>query len=242
MLAKIKPSQQKPPLRYCLSCGKTDNMRNRRYCSLKCRQHLRQKLTTRTGLLEALNVRHATFYFTPEMIVLDIIVRDIREVFRYRALRTNGSRPADDFGKMANSLGEAWWEETARTGKKYMASRRLLQMAEKHEGESLSLVRPRLIRTPAVRAESLRCLGISKAELGSKQLGRLIRDAYRRQAKIHHPDAGGQPTTFRNIHDAYKDLLKWADNPTFIRRRGFPDKWYYDGTAQKWTQPTPRKR
>lgn len=107
MLAKIKPSQQKPPLRYCLSCGKTDNMRNRRYCSLKCRQHLRQKLTTRTGLLEALNVRHATFYFTPEMIVLDIIVRDTREVFRYRALRTNGSRPADDFGKMANSLGEA---------------------------------------------------------------------------------------------------------------------------------------
>lgn len=48
-------------------------MRNRRYCSVGCRQHLRQKLTTRTGLLEALNVRHATFYFTSEMIVLDLL-------------------------------------------------------------------------------------------------------------------------------------------------------------------------
>jgi hypothetical protein len=240
MLAKIKPSGKKKPPRYCLSCGRTENMRNRRYCTVGCRQHLRQKLTTRTGLLEALNVRHATFYFTPEMIVLDIVVRDIRDVFRYTARRSNGSRPADDFGKMANMLGEAWWEETERTGKKYMASRRLLQMAEKLEGDGL--VRPRLVKTPSVRAESLRCLGISRAELGSKQLVKLIRDAYRREAKIHHPDAGGESRTFRSIHDAYKDLLKWADHPTFIRRRGFPDKWYYDGSAQKWTQPTPRKR
>lgn len=222
-----------------MSCGRTENMRNRRYCSVGCRQHLRQKLTTRTGLLEALNVRHATFYFTSEVIVLDIIVHDIREVFRFTALRANGSRPADDFGKMANMLGEAWWAETERTGKKYMAVRRLLQMAEKHEG--YSLVRPRLIKTPSVRAESLRCLGITRAQLGSKQLTKLIRDAYRRQAKIHHPDAGGEPTTFRGIHDAYKELLQWADHPTFTRRRGFPDKWYYDGSAQKWTQPVPRK-
>ncbi len=216
-------------------------MRNRRYCSVKCRQHLRQKLTTRSGLLEALNVRHATFYFTDDMIVMDIVVRDIRNVFRYTALRTKGARPADDFGKMANRLGEAWWAEENRTKRKYLASRKLLEMAEKHDVAE-GLVRPRLIKTASVRAESLQYLGISKAELGSSELTKLIKNAYRRQVKIHHPDAGGEAMTFRKIHDAYRDLLCWAENPTFLRRRGFADKWYYDGASQKWVQPVMTKK
>jgi len=33
--------------------------------------------------------------------------------------------------------------------------------------------------------------------------------------------------------------LFWADNPTFIHRRGFPDKWYYDSDNKKWVQPIP---
>lgn len=216
-------------------------MRNRRYCSVKCRQHLKQKLTTRTGLLEALNTRYATFYFTDELIVMDIVVHDIREVFRYTAIRTKGSRPADDFGKLANRLGEAWWAEEKRTKKKYMASRKLLEMAERHlitEG----LVRPHLIRVATVRSESLQYLGISKAELGSNELAKIVKNAYRRKVKVHHPDVGGEATTFRRIHEAYKELLRWADHPTFLRRRGFPDKWYYDSTNQKWIQPVITKK
>lgn len=202
---------------------------------------MRQKLTTRSGLLEALNARHATFYFTEDQIVMDVGVRDVREVFRYTATRTKGGRPADDFGKMANRLGEIWWAEEGRTKKKYMATRKLLEMAEKHD-VSEGLVRPRLIRVATVKPESLQCLGIGKADLGSRELVKLIKNAYRRQVKIHHPDAGGEATTFRKIHDAYKDLLRWADCPTFIRRRGFIDKWYYDGANQKWVQPVPRKK
>ena len=241
MLVKIKPSRETRKPRSCLSCGTTVNMRNRRYCSVKCRQHLKQKLTTRSGLLEALNTRHATFYFDEDQIVMDVIVRDIREVFRYTAVRTKGARPADDFGKMANRLGEAWWAEEKRTKRKYMASRKLLEMAEKHN-ISEGLVRPRLIRVASVRSESLHHLGLSKAELGSPELPKLIKNAYRRQVKIHHPDAGGNAVTFRKIHDAYRDMLRWADCPTFLRRRGFIDKWYYDGAAQKWVQPVPRKK
>ena len=241
MLPKIKSFSQKPRPRFCLSCGTTENMRNRRYCSVKCRQHLRQKLTTRNGLLEALNARHATFYFTEDEIFIDVIVRDIRDVFRYSALRTKGKRPADDFGNLANRLGEAWWAERGRTKKKYMATRRLLEMAEKRDVLE-GLVRPRLVRVATIKPESLQYLGISKAELGSHDLQQIIKSAYRRQVKIHHPDAGGEAMTFRKIHDAYKDLLRWADNPTFIRRRGFTDKWYYDGAHQKWVQPVPRKK
>jgi len=47
-------------IRRCLSCGTTDNMKRRRYCSLECRQKLRHNLNIRTGLLQALQIRYAT--------------------------------------------------------------------------------------------------------------------------------------------------------------------------------------
>jgi hypothetical protein len=83
----------------------------------------------------------------------------------------------------------------------------------------------------------LNCLEINKADLHSHELNKIIKNAYRRQVKIHHPDLGGQAATFRKIHDAYKELLRWADNPIFARRRGFPDKWYYNGENENWVQP-----
>ncbi|MDP2855410.1 MAG: J domain-containing protein [Smithellaceae bacterium] len=195
---------------------------------------------TRSGLLEAIHARFATFYFTDDLIVMDVMVHDVRDVFRFSALRTKGCRPADDFGKMANRMGEAWWEEEKRTKRKYLASRKLLELAERLtilEG----LVRPRLIRVPTVKPESLQYLGMNKAERGSRELAKLIKNAYRRQVKVHHPDAGGEASTFRKLHDAYQELLRWAENPTFTRRRGFPDKWCYDGASQKWIQPVPKK-
>lgn len=64
-----------------------------------------------------------------------------------------------------------------------------------------------------------------------------VKNAYRRQAKIHHPDLGGQASTFRKINDAYQELLRWAENPRFIKRKGFTDKWFYDGDNKKWVQP-----
>ena len=87
--------------------------------------------------------------------------------------------------------------------------------------------------------EVLNYLEIKKADLHSDDLVKIIKNAYRRQVKIHHPDLGGQAANFSKIHDAYKELLHWADNPIFIRRRGFPDKWYYSGENKKWVQPTP---
>jgi len=35
-----------------------------------------------------------------------------------------------------------------------------------------------------------------------------VKAAYRRLAKIHHPDAGGDPETFKKIHAAYRNLLQ----------------------------------
>lgn len=241
MLIKSKASADNRKQSVCLSCGTSDNIGKRRYCSIKCRQHLRQKLNTRSGLLQALNTRYATFYFTNTLIILDVVPHGIREIFRYAALRTDGIKPAEDFGKMTNMLGDAWWAEEKRTTKNYLASRRVLEMAERC-AISEGLTRPRFIRVPTIKPEKLILLDLAKADLSSRELGKIIKNAYRRQVKIHHPDMGGQASTFRKIHEAYKDLLRWADHPTFIRRRGFSDKWYYDGENKRWVQPMPVKR
>jgi hypothetical protein len=221
---------------HCLSCGTTKNIKNRRYCSIKCRQHLRQKLNMKSGLLQALNTRYATFYFSDTNIVLDIVPHGIKEVFRYESRRKAGSNPAADFTTMTNNLGEAWWAESRRTNKNYLASACVLKLATRHAISDGSQ-RPRLIRIPTVKTESLNCLEINKADLHSHELNKIIKNAYRQQVKIHHPDLGGQAASFRKIHDAYKELLRWADNPVFVRRRGFPDKWYYNGENEKWVQP-----
>jgi hypothetical protein len=216
----------------CLSCGTTENIKNRRYCSIKCRQNMRQKLNMRSGLLQTLNTRYATFYFSDTMIILDIVPHGIKEIFRYVSKRTAGNNPAADFSIMTNALGNAWWAESKRTNKNYLASQHILKLATRC-AISEGLQRPRLIRIPTIK--------IKKADLNSHDLSKIIKNAYRQQVKIHHPDAGGQASTFRKIHDAYKESLRWADNPTFIRRRGFPDKWYYDGDNKKWVQPRPTR-
>jgi hypothetical protein len=98
------------------------------------------------------------------------------------------------------------------------------------------------MRIPNIKTEVLDYLEIKKTDLHSRELSRIIKNAYRQQVKIHHPDAGGQAAAFRKIYDAYRELLRWADNPVFIRRRGFSDKWYYDGENQKWVQPIPVRK
>ena len=54
-----------------------------------------------------------------------------------------------------------------------------------------------------------------------------------------HPDHGGTASLFRRLQTAYEQLVNWADDPVFTTRRGFPDKWFYDGYTNRWTQPTP---
>jgi hypothetical protein len=67
----------------------------------------------------------------------------------------------------------------------------------------------------------------------------IIKRAYRKQALRHHPDHGGDSRSFIRIHRAYEELLTWAKSPSFVRRRGFFDKWFFDGDRNVWVQPIP---
>lgn len=234
----IKIAEQNIKQHFCLSCGTSENINNRRYCSVKCRQNLRQKLNMKSGLLQALNTRYATFYFSDIMIMLDVVPYGVKEIFRYTGKRKENSNPAADFNTLTNKLGDEWWAVSHRTNKNYIATQHVLKLASRHV-ISDGLQRPKLIKIPTVKMKCLNSLEIEKADLYSRDLNAIIKSAYRRQVKIHHPDLGGHAVIFRKIHDAYKELLRWADNPVYIHRRGFSDKWYYSGENKKWVQPTP---
>jgi hypothetical protein len=234
---KTASSKSGPQYR-CLSCGTSENMRRRKYCSVECRQRLRHNLNLRTGLLRALNTRYATFYFTETIIILDVLPYGSAELFSYIFPRTPGRKPVDDFCTMSNILGNAWWAERNRTNKRYRATSFILEKAKSKNADSAP-IKPVAVKEPAKLKKSLMFLKLNKSDLNSPGLQRKIKSAYRKQAMRHHPDLGGDAAGFRKLHDAYKQILKWSDNPVFISRRGFPDKWFYDGSAVRWVQPAP---
>ncbi len=220
----------------CLSCGTSQNMYRRRYCSIECRQRLRHNLNIRTGLLRALNTRYATFYFTEIIIILDVLPYGTGELFSFMFPRSKGKKPVEDFCTMSNFLGNAWWDEKRRTNKRYLATQSVFERANSKKVDPAT-IRPIEIKEPARMAKSLTFLKLRKTDLESPKLQRVIKKAYRQQAKKHHPDQGGDSATFRKIHEAYQQLVEWSENPVFISRRGFPDKWFYYGSSDRWIQP-----
>ena len=97
----VPVSNGKEPNR-CLSCGTTEHIGRRRYCSIDCRQRLRQRLDMRCGLLQALNTRYATFYFSDLLVIMDILPSGYKEIRSFFFPRTPGKSPGEDFGRMAD--------------------------------------------------------------------------------------------------------------------------------------------
>ncbi len=128
-----------------------------------------------------------------------------------------------------------------RTNREYLASRHVLGIAA-HQQTASQSIQPEVIRIPAIKGsdKALVHLKLDRASLASPELKQVIKSAYRRQARASHPDLGGDEATFRKIYLAYESLMTWAEEPSFLKRSGFPDKWFYDGAKNRWVQPTPK--
>lgn len=228
--------------RRCLACGDVLPSRRRRYCAMACQQHLLASLNRRTGLLKALRTRYATFYFTDLVIMMDILLYGTEQIHSYMLPRSPGNKPVEDFRHLSNILGSLWWNEKHRTNKRYLASRQVLQQAYKNK-TPLNSVMPAVLIIPSVKASNLVRLKLDSDDLTPTNLELKIKSAYRRQALKHHPDMGGSQEAFLKIQEAYEKLTQWADRPTFIHQRGFPDKWLYEGARNRWIKPiAPRKK
>ncbi len=222
----------------CLSCGILITGKKRRYCSVDCRQGLRARLNMHTGLLKALNAKYASFYFTDLLIIIDLLPYGAKSLFSFIYPRSAGKTPGYDFAQMATLLGNLWWDERKKTNKKYLASRQVLNFAEKSQGSAHS-IKPLELKIPMIKGKSFIQLNLKKSDLESCEYQKIIKNVFRKEAKKHHPDLGGDPAMFRKIHKAYEELINWAENPTFINRRGFPDRWFYNGDQNRWVQPIP---
>jgi len=234
----VKPKNQ----RRCLSCGKPLPPRLRRYCAMSCPQYLLASLNRRTGLLQTLSIRYGTFYFSEFVIIMDLLPYDSKQIYSYMLPRSIGKKPVEDFCELSNILGTLWWNEKNRTKKRYMASREVLNRARKRVAP-VDSVMPASLTVPSVRSSNLITLEMQTDDLAPANLEQCIRNAYRRQAKKHHPDLGGSPETFIKIQEAYEKLRLWAKHPRFIRKRGFPDKWLYEGAYNRWIKPIiPRRK
>jgi len=220
----------------CLSCGTTENIGKRRYCSVECRKRLHFKLDIRTGLVRALNTKYATFCFSEDVIVMDMIPYGSVDTYSFYYPRSPGKKPAEDFGHMADLLGELWWAEKRRTNKRYIASHCVLERAFRNV-TPIPSIKPVAVKVPSIKRTLLADLDMDKSILTSPDLQKIVKDAYRRQAKEYHPDCGGDAVKFRNIYKSYQELIKWAKNPTFVVKFGFTDKWFYSGSTNRWKQP-----
>lgn len=224
--------------RRCLACGAVLPKRRRRYCSMDCQQHLLAALNRRTGLLQALRTRYATFYFTDWVIMMDVLLYGVAQIHSYMLTRSPGIKPVDDFRHLSNMLGNLWWNEKHRTNKRYLASQQVLDQARKRDAP-LNTVLPAVLTIPSIKADNMIRLKLEAQDLTSADLASTIKRAYRHQVMRHHPDVGGSRETFLKIQEAYEKLTQWAMRPTFVHRRGFPDKWFYEGATNRWIKPIP---
>jgi hypothetical protein len=218
----------------CLSCGITENVGRRRYCSRECRLELVRGLEVLKSLLRALRTRYATFSFTESSLILDLLTCNSPRVYTFTYQRTNGHKPVRDLRIMTDTLGTLWWESERRTGKRYRASQSLLEQATRNDG-ALDSVIPLEINSPLGIGKFLKCLKLTGRDVRSSKAREKAKSAYRRAALKHHPDRGGESGSFRKASHAYQEILKWIDAPLLRSRRGLPGKWCFDG--KRWITP-----
>jgi hypothetical protein len=226
----------------CLSCGKSLKDRRRRYCSRLCRQGLESKLDLAVGLLRTLGARFAAFSFTDSSLYFDVLPVRSEHVLTYVFQRKPGRKPAQDLWELLDGLGRAWHEKVRSTGKRYVATRHILEQARRSHSRPDSL-RPDEVKRPRVLRRSLRQFALSGSDLVLPNARQAVKAAYRREAKVHHPDHGGDPASFRRIHKAHEDLLGWVKRPRFTTQRGVAGKWSYESSrSKKWLPPAVKPR
>ncbi|MFP3870311.1 MAG: DnaJ domain-containing protein [Syntrophobacteria bacterium] len=189
-----------------------------------------------TDILRSVGTMYATFHFTESRLILHVLPYASTEVSTYIYTRTPGRKPAQDIKDMVLELNEAWWDEKKRTKCRWHASEHVLDQGQKNLAPP-EAVKPVKKKHAVMLKKHLTHLKISAHNLTLSELQREIKSAYRRQAMEHHPDRGGDEEMFKKISEAYYELDKWLESPSYRTRRGVPGKWSYDGLRKKWVTP-----
>jgi len=225
--------------RRCLACGTEKIEPRRRYCSDECRRQILWVLALSKGLLKAFNARYAAFSFTPEHVILDVIPAWSNAISRFTRPRTNGCKPAEDLKCLVLDWGREWHGLVGNRNSRSYASMHLLRENHKEDLDP-SAIKPDKKRRPRLskpERDSLKLLKLERESLSPDCCREKIKAAYKKMAKIHHPDVGGDAEMFKRLNEAHRQMLGWAENPQFTSRKALPDSWSYDGATSRWYPP-----
>jgi len=223
----------------CLACGTTKIKSGRRYCSKECRQQIMWVLSLSKGLLRTFNARYAAFSFTEEHVILDVLPVWTKGISRFIYRRTTGRKPAEDLKHLILASGEQWYELVGNKNSKSYASLMLLMKNHNEEIDPTTVMpnKKTSLRLSQKHKSYLKILDLSKEDLTAEDPHNKIRSAYKKMAKIYHPDKGGDAEKFKILNEAHQQMLVWVENPQYTCRRALQGCWSYDGSTNRWSPP-----
>jgi len=236
---KIVRRSTPPRVPTCISCGTERIKPGRRYCSNECRQQINWVLSLSKGLLKTFNARYAAFSYTRGHVILDVLPVWSKGISRFICKRANGSKPAEDLKKLILQSGREWYHLINNNSSRSYASLFLLEKNHKEEIDpgSIRPCRKASLRLSKQEKNCLKILQLERADLTKEGPIPKIKSAYKRMAKLHHPDMGGDEEKFKQINEAHSRMLLWAENPQYTSRKALQHSWSYDGFTNRWSPP-----
>lgn len=224
---------------HCLSCGDGKMKPGRRYCSKECQQQIIWVLSLSKGLLRVFNAKYAAFSFDKNHVMLDVLPVWAEDISRFACKRLTGKKPAQDLKRLLLQSGNEWYYMIHNKSSRSYASLCLLQKNHNKEIAPESIKPNNKLRPRFTKSEkaSMKLLELEMEELISDGHLSKIKSAYKKLAKIYHPDVGGDEEKFKKLGEAHHQILLWAKNPQFTSRKALIDCWSYDGYTNKWAPP-----
>lgn len=223
----------------CLACGVTGLDKRRRYCSKECRDQMLWVLSLSKGFLSIFNTRYAAFSFNSSHVILDILASWSKDISRFTHKRSYGKKPAQDLKTLILKSGREWYSIIDNNKSRSYASLWLLNRNSTRKIDPGSIkpsnkIRPRFSKD---EKKSLSVLQMELRELIASEKKEKIKAAYKKLAKVHHPDMGGSEEDFKRLNEAHQQMLLWAENPMFTSRKALIDCWSFDADSNRWVPP-----
>ena len=223
----------------CLSCGADHIKPGRRYCSKQCRQQINWVLSLSKGLLKAFNTRYAAFCFTHNHVILDVLPAWSTFISRFICRRIPGNKPAEDLKNLILQSGKEWHHMVDNNKSKSYASLFLIDKNQNTDIDPENIKPGRKIRPRLSKHENicLKILRLDRKDLSSDGHIVKIKSAYKKLAKIYHPDMGGDENEFKKLNEAHKHMILWTENPLYTSRKALHGCWSYDASTSRWSPP-----
>ncbi len=140
---------------------------------------------------------------------------------------------------MVLEFGREWHEMVKNNHSMSYAS---LHLVNQNHQKSIALerIKPNRNCSPRLSKDETGCLKIlalKRDDLSNDGSKATIKTAYKKMAKVHHPDAGGNEDQFKKLNDAHEQMLSWAESPQYTSRRALQGCWSYDGFNGRWSPP-----